>query len=181
MKSVTEMEWSEIKEILSEAFMTVCLWFDYRNHYGDQFCELSSLFIWNHWHKSESLWNHVIKNPNLGEVSSRVYWHFYDSQRSRNTCSISMFIVDKRGILSSFMMYQHRDFRAKLKMEIWWKSWVYEKKSVTNLLKYVLEITVRITRVCLFTLRAKKSSTKSTAIISYRMAILSPTISPELT
>ena len=37
-------------------------------------------------------------------------------------------LVDKRGILSSFMIYQHPDFRAKLKMEIWWKSWVYEKK-----------------------------------------------------
>ena len=55
VKSVTEMEWSEIKEILSEAFVTVSLWFDYRNHYGDQYCELSSLFISNRCPKSESL------------------------------------------------------------------------------------------------------------------------------
>ena len=127
VKSVTEMEWSEIKEILSEAFMTVSLWFDYRNHYGDQYCELSSLFISNrvlHLRVYEITWQKIRTWGNIIDV-------FTTRKRSRNTCSISMFVVDKRGILSSFMVYQHPDFRAKLKMEIWWKSWVYEKKSVT--------------------------------------------------
>ena len=42
------MNWneSEIREILSETFTTVCLWFDYRNHYGDHFGELFELLAY---------------------------------------------------------------------------------------------------------------------------------------
>ena len=96
--------------------------------------------------KSQSLWNHVTKIRTWGNIIDV----FTTRKRSRNTCSISMFVVDKRGILSSFMIYQHPDFRAKLKMKIWWKSWVYEK--ICDLLKYILEITVRVTRISPFTL-----------------------------
>ena len=91
-----------------------------------------------------------------------------------------MFVIDKRGILSSFMMYQYPNFRAKLKLEIWWKSWVYEKICDKPAQIYTRNNCPNNESLLVHTQDKKILRTKITAFISDELIIMTVIFSPKI-